>query len=297
MTQNTELYVQEYSTNLELLSQQLDARFANKSRIEMGEGKAFRMLSQIDETDAEEETVRAETINNIEVVHDGRWVYPINYGWRTIVDSIDTLRMQIQPNGRYVQDAVAAMNRRNDSAWLTAFFGDAKTGETGATTTSFDSNNVVAVNLGGGGSDTGLNITKMDRAQRILLDNDVDITQETIYMGVTPKLHEDLKALTQVTSGDFNTRRPLGEDGLVRMFNGMVLVVSTLLPTDSNGDVRCPVWVESGMGKAMWQPMQADIRELPNYKRKPDLIEVTEMVGYTRLEEAKCVEIKCDPTA
>src|SRR5690349_22300551 len=49
----------------------------------------------------------------------------------------------------YVQNAVAARNRKLDDIIVASFFADAKTGEQGATTTSFDSNNVISVDTGG----------------------------------------------------------------------------------------------------------------------------------------------------
>ena len=183
------------------------------------------------------------------------------------------------------------MNRDKDSLFTTAFFGNAQTGETGATSTAFDTNNVVAVNHGG--SNEGLTVGKLREAQKILLDNDVNIDMEQVYIGVSPKQHDDLLALTQVISTDFNTK-PVLVDGKVKQFLGMNLIVSTQLPTDSNSYRRNPVWVSSGMGCGMWQDIKGVVRSRPDLHSDPDYVEASLMIGFTRLEEAKCVEIKSD---
>lgn len=284
------LRTQEYSTNLELLSQQMTAKLAPYCRIQRAEGaKAFRMLSQTQKTNSVAVTTSATPAMNIDVTHDGRWVYPQKKGWGTVVDEIDLLQTNIAPQGAYVRDAVAALNRDKDDLFATAFFGTAQTGETGATSTTFDSNNVVAVDLGG--SAEGMTVEKMRQAQKILLDNDVDIDMEQIYIALSPQQHDDLLALTTVVSTDFNSR-PVLVDGMVRKFLNMNIIISTRLPTDSNGYRRNPVWVPSGMGCGMWKDITGVVRKRPDLHTEPDYVEASMMVGFTRLEEAKCIEIK-----
>jgi len=291
MTDIQALRAQEYSTNLELLSQQMTAKLAPYAMKQAASGnKAFRMMSQIDKTSAVLRSTSAKPAQNIDMVHDGRWVYPQMYDWGKVVDDIDLLQTNISPQGAYVRSAVAALNRTDDDLFLTAFFGQAQTGETGSTGTAFDSNNVVAVTEGVG-SATGLNVDKMRAAQKILLDNDVDLDMEQIYIAVSPQQHDDLLALTQVVSTDFNDR-PVLVDGKVRQFLGMNIIVSTRLPTDSNSYRRNPVWVPSGMGCGAWKEISGTIRTRPDLQGEPDYVEASMMKGYTRLEEAKCVEIK-----
>ena len=284
------LRTQEYSTNLELLSQQMTARLAPYCRTQSAVGsKAFRMLSQAQKTNSVDITTSATPAMNIDVVHDGRWVYPQKKGWGTVVDDLELMQTNIAPQGIYVQDAVAALNRDKDSMFTTAFFGSSQTGETGGTATSFDAANIVAVDHGG--SAEGLTVGKLREAQKVLLDNDVNLDMEPVYIGVSPKQHDDLLALTQVISTDFNSR-PVLVDGKVKQFLGMNLIVTTQLPTDTNGYRRNPVWVPSGMGCGMWKDINGVVRKRPDLHGEPDYVEASLMVGFTRLEEAKCVEIK-----
>lgn len=287
------LRIQTFSDNLEMLSQQMGAKLAPFCRTETATPgqKSHRMLSQIEKSTVSERTNRAETIDNSTVSYDGRWVYWKRYHQDTIVDDIDIKQTNITPEGMIARSFVAAMNRQQDTDFTTAFFGTAKTDETGGTSTVFDTNNVVAVTEGVG-SATGLNVAKLRAAKKILLENDVDLDFETPYLAIAPKQHDDLLALTQVVSTDFNDRPILGQDGMVRRFLGMNIIISTLLPADSNSYRRNPVWVPSGMGRAMWKELSGDMRRLPNYKGNPTLIEAEMQLGFTRLEEAKCVEIK-----
>lgn len=285
------LRVQEYSTNLELLSQQMTPKLANLARVQSASGnKAFRMLSQIDETEAVSRTTRAQPAINIDLEHTGRWVYPQMFDWGKVVDDIDLLQTNIAPQGAYVSSAVAAMNRKQDDLFLSAFFGSAQTGETGGTATSFPAANQIAVTEGVG-SATGLNVSKLRAAKKLLLEADVDLDMESIYIAVSPKQHDDLLALTQVVSTDFN-ERPVLVDGKVQRFLGMNFVISNRLPTDSNGYRRLPVWVPSGMGRGDWKALSGTIRNRPDLQGNPAYVEASIMVGFSRLEEAKCLEIK-----
>lgn len=284
---------QAYSTNLELLSQQKGAKFADKAVMQSATGnKAFRMMSQIDSTEAVQRNTRAQPAMNIDMSHDGRWVYPQTFDWGKVIDDIDLLQTGISPQGAYVQSAVAALNRKADDAFLSAFFGTAQTGETGGTSTVFATANQVSVNEGGTAS--GMNIEKLRAAQQILLDNDIDLDAEDVFVGISPTQHNDLLALTQVVSTDFNVRPVLGTDGRVREFLGMKLIVSTRLPTDGSGYRRCPVFVKSGMGVGMWKSINGVIRKRPDLQGNPDYAEASMMLGFTRLEEAKCVELPCN---
>lgn len=289
------LRIQTYSDSLEMLSQQKTPRLAMYCRQEDGTPgqKAHRMLSQIKKTSVSERTTRFEDIDNTLMEYDGRWVYWKQYHHDTTLDGIDLRQTNLTPTGQIVDSQVAAHNREMDDKFIASFFANAQTGETGGTTTSFDSNNVVAVTEGGGGSNVGMNVEKMRTGKRILMENDVDLDSEAIYMGVSPKLHDDLLALTQVVSTDFNTRPILGTNGMVTQFLGVNIVVHNRFTTDSNSYERVPMWVASGMGCAFWQRLTGRIQEVPSKKGSPVKIESEMAYGFTRLEETKCIEIKC----
>ena len=121
MTDIQALRTQEYSTNLELLSQQMMPKVAIHCMTQNAAGsKAFRMMSQIDKTAAIRRTTSAKPAINIDMSHDGRWVYPLMTDWGKVIDDIDLLQTNIAPQGAYVRSAVAALNRQSDDDFLSA---------------------------------------------------------------------------------------------------------------------------------------------------------------------------------
>lgn len=287
------LYTQTFSDSLEMLSQQKKSKFKQFCYMDnVGAGQeAHRMLSQISETGVSKRTQRAENIDNSTIIYDGRWVYPETWHQDTVVDSIDLLRTSINPTGMIVNSFVASLNRQADDDFLSAFYGDAKTGKSGNTTTIFDSNQVVAVTEGVG-SATGLNVAKFRELRKILQDNDVDLDFEQAYLAISPQQYKDLTGITEVTSSDFTASKPL-QTGELASFLGVGIIVSTRLPVDSNGYRRCPFWVQSGMGCTSWGDITASVRNNPSMKGNPWIVEAEMSLGFTRLEEAKCGEVKC----
>jgi len=287
------LRIQTYSTNLELLLQQRGSPFRNYCRKANAAGsKAYRFLSQVAKVNASRRTGPAEPIDNQAMTLDGRWVnMPLPFNFNTIVDDIDLLQTNIQPQGAYVTSAVEGLNRQITDSFFTAFYGTAKTGETGSTSTTFTSGNQIAVTVGAGAA-TGLNLEKLRAVKKLAQQQFVDFSFERPVMALNAKAHDDLLALTQVVSTDFNSRPILSEDGVVSSFLGIDFVMNEQIPVDSSGYYRLPFWVPSGIGEATWFDIKTDIRELPNYKGKPMLIEAESCIEYTRLEENKCYEVK-----
>tara|TARA_R110000868_G_scaffold267433_1_gene526733 strand:+ start:5982 stop:6872 length:891 start_codon:yes stop_codon:yes gene_type:complete len=293
MTAVDALRIQTYSNSLDTLSQELGAKLSVHSMMETAGGsKSHRMTSQIGVFEASERSARLEDVDETAIPFDGRWCgYKIIHH-ATYRDEIDLFQTNLDPTSGIVRGQVNAINRKCDKDWLTAFFGTAQTGETGSTSTTFDSGNVVAVTVGGGGSATGLNVEKLRAGKLALGENSVDIDSEPVFMGISSKQHDNLLGLTQVVSTDFNNR-PVLVEGMVRQFLGINFIVSEIFALDGTSYERCPMWVASGMGAAQWQAMKGDIRRDPRKKGEVYIIEAQKAIGYTRLEEAKCIEVKC----
>lgn len=286
------LRIQTYSTNLELLLQQRGSPFRNFCRKANAAGsKSYRFLSQVGKVAAGRQTGPAEPIDNQAMSLDGRWVnMPLPFKFQTIVDDIDLLQTNIEPTGAYVTSAVEALNRGITDAFFASYYGTAKTGETGSVSTSFTAGNQIAVDVGAGAA-TGLNLEKLRAVRKLAQQKFVDFGFERPVMALNAKAHDDLLALTQVVSTDFNTK-PVLVDGMVSSFLGIDFVMSEQIPTDSSGYYRLPFWVPSGVGEAVWYDIKTDIREMPQMTNKPRLIEALACMEYTRLEEDKCYEVK-----
>lgn len=208
--------------------------------------KSYRFLTQVAQEQATRRVGAAEIINNQAASMDARWVnmpLPMNFG--RIVDDIDLLQTNIEPTGAFVTGAVESLNRDMTDAFFRAFYGTAKTGETGATSTSFTAGNIIAVDVGAGAA-TGLNLEKLRAVRKLAQQQFVDFSFERPVMALNAKAHDDLLALTQVVSSDFNGQKPVLVDGKVTSFLGIDFVMTEQIPTDANGYYQLPFWVPSG---------------------------------------------------
>lgn len=287
------LRIQQYSTNLELLLQQRGSPFRSFVRKANAAGsKSYRFLSQVGKVVAGRQTGPAEPIDNQAMSIEARWVnMPLPFKFQTIVDDIDLLQTNIEPTGAYVTSAVESLNRGITDSFFSAYYGTAKTGETGSGSTSFTAGNQINVDVGAGAA-TGLNIEKLRAVKKLAMSKFNDFSFERPVMALNAKAHDDLLALTQVVSTEFNTRPVLGQDGMVTSFMGINFIMNEQIPTDASGYYRLPFWVPSGVGEATWFDIKTDIREQPQLTGKPRLIEAMSCLEFTRLEEDKCYEVK-----
>jgi len=283
-------FVQQYTTNVQLLLQQKGSKLRDAVTVGSYTGKAAKAIEQVGAVAAQRRTVRHGDTPLISTPADARWVFPNDYEWADLIDDQDKLRMLVDPQSSYALNGAYALGRAMDDEIISAFFGDSKTGENGSTTTSFDSNNVVAVDTGAAAA-TGLNISKLREAKRILMANEVDIDNDPLYVVLTAEQHDDLLNEAQAISLDYNTR-PVLVDGKITAFMGFNFIHTERLDTDGNDYRRLPAFAQSGMHLGMWNDISTMISERDD-KGYATQVYVKGTFGATRTEEGKVVEIKC----
>lgn len=299
-TEVTTAFVQQYTANVQMLLQQRGSKLRRAVTEDGYVGKAATVVEQIGKTKAEKRTSRHADTPLMNTPHDRPWVYPNDYNWADLIDNPDKLRMLIDPTSPYALGAAMALGRSIDDEIMGAFFGDRKTGENGSTTTSFDSNNVVAKSVGG--SDTGLNVDKLRGAKRILMANEVDIEMDELFVAITAKEHDDLLGDTQAISLDYNTK-PVLVDGKITAFMGFNFIHIELGSSDFDNassfldstDRVLPCWARSGMHVGMWNDISGKITERAD-KNYSTQVYAEGTFGATRLEEGKVVKITCHGT-
>lgn len=283
-------FVQQYTTNVQLLLQQKGSKLRDAVTVGSYTGKAAKAIEQVGAVAAQRRTVRHGDTPLISTPADARWVFPNDYEWADLIDDQDKLRMLVDPQSSYALNGAYALGRAMDDEIISAFFGDSKTGENGSTTTSFDSNNTVAVDAGAAGA-TGLNISKLREAKRILMANEVDIDNDPLYVILTAEQHDDLLNEAQAISLDYNTR-PVLVDGKITAFMGFNFIHTERLDTDGDTYRRVPAFAQSGMHLGMWNDISTMISERDD-KGYSTQVYVKGTFGATRTEEGKVVEIKC----
>lgn len=276
-------FVNQFSSNIQMLSQQMGSLLRSAVDVETVNGeKAF--FDQVGSAAAVLRTSRHADTPILDTPHSRRQVTLSDYEYGDLVDDQDKVRLLIDPTSSYARAAAAAMGRAMDDVIISAFYGDAKTGKDGSTTTSFPSGNQIAAASG------GLTIAKLVEAKQKLDEESVDASIPR-FIVCSPKQISDLLNNTTVTSADYNTVRALAT-GAINEFVGFRFIVSNRLPVDGSSDRRVFAWAQDGMKLAIGKEPTARIDERAD-KSYATQVYYCQSVGATRMEEAKVIEIKC----
>mgnify|MGYP003134980217 CR=1 FL=1 len=288
-TQVTTAFVQQYSANVQMLSQQMGSRLRDAVRVENVVGKnAF--IDQIGSATAALRTSRHADTPQMDTPHDRRRLSLADYEYADLVDDQDKVRMLIDPTSSYARAAAAAMGRAMDDVIITAATGTANTGETGSGSATLDATNN---SVGSASSNDGLTLAKLREAKRKMDLNDVDPSIPR-YIAVGPKQIEDLLGDTTVTSSDFNTVKALVQ-GELDTFMGFRFIMSNRLTVDANDIRKCFAWAEDGLTLGIGKDISARIDERAD-KGYATQVYYCMSIGAVRMEEDKVVQIFCDET-
>lgn len=285
------LYVQQFASTVSLLLQQKGSKLRSYVMTGSHVGEQASPVDQIGAISMNDVVGRFSPMGRVDAAVDRRWCFPIDSDLPQLLDKNDQLRLLIDPKSSYVQNAVYAAGRRMDDHIIDAFFGTAKTGKTGSTSTTFPAANQVAVNFGASGN-TGLTVAKLREAKRLLMSYEVDLDADMISCIVTSKQHDNLLAEAQVVSTDFNDR-PVLVDGKVTRFLGINIIHCERLDTDTSSYRRVPVFAKSGMYLGIWNDIKTSISQRNDLSGEPWQAYVYMTAGATRLEENKTIEVKC----
>lgn len=295
-------YVVQYATNWQLLLQQKGSRFRDCVTTGSYVGKQASPVDQFGAIEARRVTGRFEPIGRVDGSVDRRWIYPEDFDLPQYIDSFDKLRQIIDPQAAYSQNTAAAMSRAMDDVILSAFFGDAKTGESGATTETFGTALTSAggqnVSVSVGGTTSGWNVAKLREAKLRMQKDEVDFDTEMLYAALTPTQHDNMLNEITIISSDFNGGdRPVLKEGKVERFLGCEFKISNRIATgtdDVAGTSRGnPVWVKSGMHLGVWQDVVNSLKPDMTLKGHPWQLYSMMSIGATRLEKKKIVRVWC----
>lgn len=285
----TTAMVQQYKSGIEILFQQMESKFRPAVRVETVNGK-YGFFDQISSVTARTKTTRHADITVSDTPHSRRRVSMVDKYVADYIDKEDLIRILNNPMNEYAMNHVAALNRAIDKEIIDAALDTAYTGETGSTSTSYDSNMTVAVTVRDSGSGaTGLNVAKLRNAKRLLDENDVPL--EDRFIAIAPHQLDELLATTQVTSADYNTVKALVA-GDLDTFLGFKFILSNLLDTDDSSYRECLYWHKSGMLLGMGQDIQVSIDPIPT-KGNAILVQTSLTMGSTRMNEDAVGKILC----
>ena len=229
-TQVTTAFVQQYSANVQMLSQQRGSLLRDTVRSETMVGKnAF--FDQVGKATAVKRTTRHGDTPQIDTPHARRRMSLVDYEYADLIDDQDKVRMLIDPTSTYAQAAASAMGRAMDDEIIAAATGTAFTGETGSTSTALPSGQQIAH----GSAD--LTLAKLITAKKTLDLASVDPSIPR-YIAVGPNQIEALLNNTTVTSSDFNIVKALVQ-GEIDTFLGFKFIVTNRLPLRQTSALAC----------------------------------------------------------
>lgn len=286
--QITTAFVEQYSRNVSMLSQQMGSKLRGTVDVETITGK-HAFFEQIGVTAAQKKLSRHGDTPQIDTPHDRRRVSLDDYEWADLIDDSDKVRMLIDPTSSYAKAAAAAMGRSMDDVIITAFNAAADTGVSGGTSVALPSGSKFATS----NQTDGLTLAKLRSAKKFFDANDVDPSLAR-YIVCGAQQISDLLGDSTITSADFNTVRALVQ-GEIDTFLGFKFVTSNRLPFDAtNTDDRlCFAYTEDAIKLAVGKDVQAKISERAD-KSYSTQVYYCMSVGATRMEEDKVFQIPCN---
>ena len=282
-SQITTAFVEQYSANIQMLSQQMGSLLRDAVRNESVVGKDA-YFDQIGKVTAILKTSRHSDTPQIDTPHSRRRGSLADYEFADLIDQQDKVRLLIDPTSSYAKAAAYAMGRAMDDVIIAAALGSANTGVSGGTAVALPAGNIVAANLGG----TGMNIAKLASAKNILDTGDVDPSIKR-HIIVSPTEIADLLNNTTVTSSDFNTIKALVH-GEIDSFMGFKFHVSNRLVDNGAANTQCIAFAEDGILLGVGKDVTARIDERSD-KSYATQVYYCQTIGATRMEEAKVVSV------
>jgi hypothetical protein len=280
----TTAFVKQFGSNVEMLVQQKGSRLRNAVRIETGITGEEAYFDQLASTAAVRKTTRNSDTPLIKSDHRRRRVTMYDYEWADLLDKEDKLKMLIDPESAYAQNAAWALGRSMDDEIIAAASGTAYTGKAGGTAQALGAGQQVAA------AATGLTLTKLLAAKEILDGADVD-PMEPRYCIVTADQVTDLLNTTEIKNADYNTVKALAM-GQVNSFLGFNFILCNRLAVDGSSDRLVLCYAQSGLLLAIASEIRSEMDRRAD-KSYAMQVYLSMGIGAVRMEEAKVVEIAC----
>lgn len=232
---------------------------------------------------ADTKLARNEVVRNSDPDYDRRKIIPVYKYCSDLLDNMDKVMMLKDPTNSIVQNHGAALARAKDEIVCLAFHATAYSGKAGTTSNDLSGTSLIAAGA------TGLNMTKIRAAQKVLNKNEVE--KEDRGFAISSEQVEDLLAITEVTSVDYAQVKAL-VDGQPGTLCGFHFVQTERLPVDASDARKCAAYHKSGMVLGVWMDLKSSIDILPANHFSAQIYDA-QSYGATRLEEEKLVQVLC----
>lgn len=290
--------VQQYKADVIHLAQQKGSvlrQFAQLKEDVVGKSTYFERVGPSDMVD---KTTRHSASPQRDTPHSRRRVNLITSDWGDLIDKADQRRTKIDILGAYTMAGAMAAGRRYDKHIIDAATGNAFGDESGSTIVPLPAAQKIAVNVGGGGSDVGLNMDKLLRAKEIFdnnYPNDAEDGQvQRVCILHSRQLNRDLMPDDKIGSTDYNTMKALSM-GKLKEYLGFRFVLTNLLNIDANSDRQVIFMRVNAIGLGIGEEMELEVGKDPAFSFSLRVYVEMDM-GAGRVEEEGIVECACDET-
>lgn len=281
-------FVEQFSENLRILSQQKMSLLRNTVMVETGTvGEAVskdliggKGIKPNRVTERHGDT----PLNN--TPHSRRWAYPERYDYADLLDEADTTKLLANPTGEYLQVHSFIMGRQIDEDVISALGGTAKAGKTASEDKTLPSAQKIAH------GSAGLTVDKLRQAKRILDQNEVSPMHPRFFVGSAEEL-EDLLGTTEVTSSDYNAVKAL-VNGEADTFLGFNMVWCERL-TESSNVRKCYAFAMPAVCLYFWEEPHTTTSVRVDKRHANQLYSRGEW-GAVRVEDEMVVEVSTQHT-
>ncbi len=299
-TQIPVAFVDQYKSNILLLSQKETSILRGTCRMEDMTGDTM-YVERIGATSMQPKNTRHGNTPQIDTPHSRRRLSVADYNWSDMIDRTDKLKLLIDPQSTYVQNAVMASNRQIDDVIIAALGGAAYSGHTGGTTVNnyavgecrlVDGDGTIATagSDHSGVTETALTIAKLLTCKQLLDDANINKRRQRYFL-CNPYNINQLLNTTEVKSADYNTVRALAQ-GEIDTFMGFKFLMDTELVADDQdtGCTLCYAFAQDAIVLSIAEETIVEIDRLPT-KCYSVQIYVEQSLGATRVEGPAVVEI------
>ena len=282
-------FVDRFRGDFILLAQQRESRLAGTVRTDpdMLAGR-FGYYDRIGAVSMGKRTARHQDTLIIEVPHSRRRITLADYEMAHLLDKQDVMRLVADPQGKYMQNAIAAANRGKDDIIIAA--ADAVSyaidEDNAATAIALPSSQIV---VAGG---TGLTLDKMLTVKETLDSAEIGDDTERVAV-ISSKQVTNLLKTTEVKNADYNSVKALAE-GKIDTFMGFRFIRSERLKKTGT-ERRCLFYVRDAIGLAVGEDITTDISRRADKGNATQLL-VTMSMDATRIEDEKIVVVDCVET-
>lgn len=279
-------FVNRFHGDFIMLSQQKLSRLEGTVRTDpdMLAGK-FGYYDRIGAVSMKKRTSRHQDTGVVEVPHSRRRITLADYELPHLLDRQDVMRLVADPQGKYMQNALAAAHRQKDDIIIAA--ADASSysidEDEAATAVALPAGQIIAASV------TGLTKAKILQVKEILDGAEVGEDEERFAI-VGSKQITNLLNLTEVTSDDYNTVKAL-VSGKIEQWLGFTWIRSERLKK-SGTERRCLFYTKSALGLAIGEDITTSIDKRPDKGNATQLL-VTMSMDATRIEDEKLVVVDC----